>query len=262
MSEFAYSTEGFTRHEREVNGISHVWWEIGEGDPCVYFHGGGTWHGFEWARGWAGHFRMILPYHPNFGESGAADFSSVEDYAAHYRAFFAALGLDRFRLIGTSMGGHFASTYAAHNQAQIEKLVLASPGGLRHPDAPMPDFASIPPDQHRLVFAGDDAWAEPFWPTHPGPLWIAVRQREQAASLRIRSDPEATYAALLRNLASIKVPTLLMWGELDRMLPLPLLGEWQRALPHAESIVIPGGSHLLLDESAAARAAALKFLES
>ena len=122
MSETAYSTEGFTAHEASVNGIAHIWWEIGEGSPCVYFHGGGTYHGFEWARDWAGHFRMILPHHPNFGESGDADFNSIADYAAHYRGFFATLGLDRFRLVGASMGGHFASTYAARNPAQIEKL--------------------------------------------------------------------------------------------------------------------------------------------
>ncbi len=148
MSEFVYSTEGFTRHESVIDGMSHIWWEIGTGEPCVYFHGGGTYHGFEWARDWAGHFRMILPHHPNFGESGDADFRSVDDYAAHYRTFFAGLGLDRFRLIGASMGGHFAATYAARNQGQIERLVLVSPGGLRHPDAPMPDFAAIPPERH------------------------------------------------------------------------------------------------------------------
>jgi pimeloyl-ACP methyl ester carboxylesterase len=259
MSQFAYSTEGFTRHETRVNGVSHVGWEIGEGSPCVFFHGGGTWHGFEWARDWADHFRVILPYHPNFGESGDADFRSVDDYAAHYRSFFAAIGLDRFNLVGTSMGGHFASTYAAREPAQIEKLVLLSPGGLRHPDAPMPDFAAIPPEEHRGIFA-DPVWAEPFWPNQPGPEWMRVRTREARASLAVRADPEATYEALLRDLATLKMPTLLLWGENDRMLPLPLLEEWQRALPHAQSVVIPGGSHLLLDEFPAAREAALEFL--
>ncbi|HEY1125499.1 MAG TPA: alpha/beta hydrolase [Sphingobium sp.] len=265
MSESAYSTEGFTRHETIVNGISHVWWEIGAenpgGDPCVYFHGGGTFHGFEWARDWAGSFRMILPHHPNFGESADADFKSVDDYMAHYRSFFAEIGLDRFRLVGASMGGHFASTYAARNPSQVAKLVLVSPGGLRHPDAPMPDFASIPPEEHRLIFAADAAWVDPFWPLHPDPEWMALRMREATASFRVRADPDATYATLLRDLATLKMPTLLLWGELDRMLLLPLLDEWLARIPHAQSVVIPGGSHLLLDEFPAARVAALDFLK-
>ncbi len=150
MSEFAYSMAGFTRHETEVNGIAQIWWEIGAGapqsSPCVYFHGGGTYHGFDWARDWADRFRMILPHHPNFGESGDADFNCMDDYAAHYRAFFAAIGLARFDLIGASMGGYLAATYAARNQAQIGKLVLVSPAGLRSDQAPFPNFAAIPPE--------------------------------------------------------------------------------------------------------------------
>lgn len=260
MSEFAYSNEGFTRHETSVDGISHVWWEIGEGPPCVYFHGGGTFHGFEWARDWAGHFRMILPHHPNFGESADAPFGDMADYARHYRCFFAALGLTRFHLVGASMGGYLAATYAAHAPGQIDRLALVSPAGLRHEQAPMPDFANIPPEKHPALFAADAAWIAPFWPARPGPQWMALRLREAGASMRARGEPDVTYAALLRDLEAITAPALLLWGEKDQILPLPLLEEWQARLPHARSVVIPGGGHLLLDEFPAAREAALAFL--
>jgi len=260
MSETAYSTEGFTAHEASVNGIAHIWWEIGEGSPCVYFHGGGTYHGFEWARDWAGHFRMILPHHPNFGESGDADFNSIADYAAHYRAFFDMLGLTRFHLVGASMGGYLAATYAAHNAAQIDRLVLVSPAGLRHPRAPFPDFANIPPEQHPALFAADPDWIAPYWPARPGPQWMALRIREASASMRARGEPDVTYAQLLEDLDVLGVPTLLLWGAKDRILPLPLLEEWQHRLPQAKSVVIPDGSHLLLDEFVEAREAALEFL--
>ncbi len=58
----------------------------------------------------------------------------------------------------------------------------------------------------------------------------------------------------------IETPTLLLWGERDQILPLPLLGEWQARLPYAQSVVVPGGGHLLLDEFVTAREAALDFL--
>ncbi len=264
MSEFAYSNEGFTRHEISVNGISHIYWEVGEGSPCVYFHGGGTFHGFEWARDWASDFRMILPHHPNFGESGEADFTDMADYAAHYRAFFAALGLSRFHLVGASMGGYLATTFAAQAPAQVDRLVLVSPAGLRSDRAPFPDFANIPPERHPALFAADPTWIAPFWPARPGPQWMALRLREAAASMRARGEPEVTYAALLRDLDALRnaaVPTLLLWGEKDQILPLPLLEEWQARLPDAQSVVISGGGHLLLDEFGAAREAALAFLK-
>jgi pimeloyl-ACP methyl ester carboxylesterase len=260
MPEHAYSTQGFAWHVTSVNGISHVWWEMGEGMPCVYFHGGGTYHGFEWARDWAGKFRMIVPHHPNFGESQDADFNSVGDYAAHYQAFFAAIGLECFHLAGASMGGHLAATYAAGHSEQVGRLILAAPAGLRSDRAPMPDFASIPPEKQSALFAADPAWIAPYWPEKPGPDWLALRQREAMASRRAQGKPDVSYPALQRNLAGLKRPTLLLWGERDRVLPLPMIEEWQRALPQAQSVVIPGGSHLLLDEFPEARHAGLRFL--
>ncbi|MBO9575775.1 MAG: alpha/beta hydrolase [Sphingobium sp.] len=260
MSDFAYNMEGFTRHVAQVNGIEHVWWEIGAGDPCVYFHGGGTFHGFDWARDWAGQFRMILPHHPNFGESADAGFTSIGDYAAHYRAFFVAIGLPRFHLVGASMGGYLASTYAARNQAQIDRLVLVSPAGLRSARAPLPDFANIPLEKQGALFAADPDWIAPFWPAQPSPDWLALRQREGAASFRARGVSDVTYPELLSDLEGLRLPTLLLWGDKDQVLPLPLLEEWRSRLPQAQSIVIPGGGHLLLDEFPAAREAALAFL--
>jgi pimeloyl-ACP methyl ester carboxylesterase len=260
MAALGYSLEGFTRHHSRVNGIDHIWWEIGEGAPCLYFHGGGTFHGFDWARDRAGDFRMILPHHPGFGESGDADFRSIGDYAAHYRAFMDVIGVDRCHLVGASMGGYLAATFAARNPTCVDRLILVAPAGLQSERAPIPDFAAIPPDQHRALFAADLDWIEPYWPAVPEAPWLALRMREAQAAMRARGEPAESHAALMRDLAVLSAPTLLLWGSLDRVLPLPTLELWQEALPFAQSVVIPGGSHLLLDEFPAARLATLDFL--
>ena len=80
MSKWAYSTEGFERIVHRVEGIETVTYAIGRGEPLVYFHGGGTFHGFEWARRLANEFRVFSPHHPNFGESGDAPFDDMRDY--------------------------------------------------------------------------------------------------------------------------------------------------------------------------------------
>ncbi len=51
----------------------------------MYWHGGGTWHGFAWARTWQDRFKVIVPYHPGFGESGDdPELTSMDDYVQHY----------------------------------------------------------------------------------------------------------------------------------------------------------------------------------
>jgi pimeloyl-ACP methyl ester carboxylesterase len=252
MQKWAYSTEGFDRIVHRVDGIETVTYAIGQGEPLIYFHGGGTFHGFEWVRALASEFRVFCPYHPNFGESGDAAFDGIGDYASHYELLFPALGLDTFHLAGASMGGHMAARYAAANPGDIAKLVLVSPAGLKSEHAAMPDFSQIAPQDLPKMFVADPAWIEPFWPANPSPEWLAVRQREGAAAFASREDLSATDRALRQGLEGFDRPTLLLWGEADRIVPLDYAQDWQEVLPHAELEVIPGGSHLLLDEFPAA----------
>lgn len=262
MSKWAYSTEGFERIVHRVEGIETVTYAIGDGDPLVYFHGGGTFHGFEWVRPLAGEFRVYCPYHPNFGESGDAAFAGIGDYVSHYELLFPALGLDTFHLAGASMGGHMAARYAAANPGDIDRLVLNAPAGLVSDHAAMPDFSKVAPQDLPKMFVSDPAWIEPFWPSDPSPEWLAVRQRESAAAFASREDLSATDKALRDGLKGFDRPTLLLWGEADRIVPLGYAQDWQAVLPHAELAVIASGSHLLFDEFPAAVDALRNFLRT
>ena len=248
MSKWAYSTEGFERIVHRVDGIETVTYAIGEGEPLVYFHGGGTFHGFEWVRPLANEFRVFCPYHPNFGESSDAPFDQMTDYVQHYEMLFPALGLDTFHLAGASMGGHMAARYAAANPGDIDKLVLISAAGLKSERAAVASFAGVAPEDIPKMFVTDPKWIEPYWPANPSPEWLAVRQRESQAAFASREDVDATDRALRQGLRGFDRPTLILWGEKDRVVPLAMAQDWLEVLPHAELEVIPNGSHLLPDE--------------
>ena len=61
----------FVREELTIDGVKTVVHTAGKGDPLVLFHGAGTVDGFDFAETWADKFRVIVPYHPGFGDSGA-----------------------------------------------------------------------------------------------------------------------------------------------------------------------------------------------
>jgi pimeloyl-ACP methyl ester carboxylesterase len=262
MSKWAYSTEGFDRIVHRVDGIETVTYAIGEGEPLVYFHGGGTFHGFEWVRPLADEFRVYCPYHPNFGESGDAPFDQMADYVSHYEMLFPALGLDTFHLAGASMGGHMAGRYAAANPDDIDRLVLNAPAGLISQHASMPDFSKVAPADLPKMFVSDPAWIEPYWPANPSPEWQALRDRESRAAFASREDLATTDRALRDGLKGFDRPTMLLWGSEDRIVPVGYSVDWMTLLQHAELAVIQGGGHLLFDEFPAAVDALRRFLKA
>jgi len=256
-----YSTEGFARDEYVVDGVRSVVYSAGNGPTVVYFHGGGTFHGFEWARGWLDRFRVILPHHPGYGESGDdPDIAAIADYVMHYTALFDALGLSRFGLSGASMGGRLATEFALMHGAMVDRLVLAAPAGLLAPDCPPPDWPAIPPADVPKLLVADPAFIGKFWPPDADGAFLAERAREGISTARVLGDSEAADRKLRRRLPRLSVPTLVLWGGKDRVLLPGLARHWAASLPDATVTVIDEAGHLLLDESPRARRLAADFL--
>lgn len=256
-----YSTEGFERNEHVVDGVRSVVYSAGNGPPVVYFHGGGTFHGFEWARDWTDRFRVILPIHPGYGESADdPDITSLADYVVHYTALFEALGLMRFGLAGASLGGRLATEFTLTHEPMVKRLVLAAPAGLMAADCPPPPYATMDPRDIPKLLVADPAFVARFWPPDADAGFMAARAREQVATARVLADGEAADRKLKRRLPRLKVPTLVLWGGQDHVLLPGLAKHWAEILPSATVTMIEEGGHLLLDESPRARAVAADFL--
>jgi pimeloyl-ACP methyl ester carboxylesterase len=261
MTKRGTSTEGFQRDEHVVDGVRSVVYSAGDGPPVVYFHGGGTFHGFEWARDWLDRFRVILPYHPGFGESADdPDITSMADYVMHYTSLFEALGLTRFGLAGASLGGRLATEFALLHGGQVRRLVLAAPAGLTAEDCPPPNYASMQPQDIPKLLSADGAFIERFWPPDADAAFLAERAREGAATGRVLADGDAANRKLRRRLPRLKVPTLVLWGTKDQVLLPGLARHWASANSRITVEMIEGAGHLLFDESPHARAVASDFL--
>ncbi|MTV41082.1 alpha/beta fold hydrolase [Duganella radicis] len=254
-------TAGFERHEYLVHGVRTVLYSAGQGRPVVYFHGAGIFQGFEFARAWTDHCRVILPYHPGFGESADDDqIGSLHDYVNHYLELFDQLGLDQFDLVGCSMGGRLAAEFAVAHAERIRKLVLVCPAGLAVPDHPMTSLAAIPPAELISYLIEDASVLTPFLPDGPDPAFAAMRAREGTAVGRVLRNGSLVNPKLGAWLHRVQVPTLLLWGEGDRLIPVGQAEAWARLLPQVQVQTWPRAGHLLLDELAAAREAVVRFL--
>src|SRR5919204_2276597 len=138
----------FKRETYTVDGVETVVHSAGNGEPVVFFHGAGTIDGFDFAEPWTDRFKVIVPYHPGFGESDDdATFTDIHDYVMHYLELFDALQIDTMHLVGLSMGGYLAAKFASEHGHRVKKLVLVAPYGLNVPEHPALDIIATPGEQ-------------------------------------------------------------------------------------------------------------------
>jgi len=260
MSTIAFPAQ-FKRETHTVNGVKTVVLTAGSGEPLVFFHGAGIWHGINFAVPWTQKFRVIVPVHPGFAESGDDPaMTEIHDYVMHYLDLFDELGLDKVNLVGFSLGGWMAANFAVQAGNRVKRLVLVGPAGLRGKEQPKGDLFSIPPDKIPTLLVSNFDVIKPFLPENPKDIdFMGDRYREGGTLARLLWEkPYDT--KLPRYLHRLTMPTLLMWGEDDRLLPVQNADLWRAHVPKAEFQTYKGAGHLVLDERREAVDAVQRFL--
>jgi pimeloyl-ACP methyl ester carboxylesterase len=225
----------------------------GEGPPVVFMHGGGGIAPEDpLLAGLARSSTVLAPVAPGFADlADLAEIRDVHELAMHYDDLFEALGLDGVPVIGHSFGGMLAAELASHYPRRVSRLVLIAPVGLWNDDYPVADvFAALPNELPELLF-GDLA--------HPA---------AQAMLAGVDGEPDVeglvpivrgmtTLAkfmwpipdrGLSRRLRRIAAPTLLVWGEEDRLVPVEYAEDFAAGLPGAERLVVGGAGHMVTIE--------------
>ena len=202
------------------------------GRPLLLLHGFGV-SGYMWQRcipylaQQAQVFVLDLPGHGHSRLSGAWQLRAIAPLLA---LWIEQMGIAPVRLVGHSMGGAIAVHLTAFAPDLVERLVLVNAAGI-------PLETTIP----TLCVRSVRSILQPGGGRYPLRLLGDVLKPRprlfwQAAQELVRSDFRA-------ELASIDVPTLILWGERDVLLP-PALGQQLRnALPHATFISLPNCGH-------------------
>jgi pimeloyl-ACP methyl ester carboxylesterase len=238
------------------NGLAINVEEQGEGDlSLVFLH---YWGGSS--RTWkhvtaklAPIFRTIAIDHRGWGESDApAGGYGLADLAADSEGVINALNLQRYVLVGHSMGGKVAQLLASRRPAGLAGLVLVAPS----PPQPM-----VMPAQVRDAMAGSYATRDTVEATIDNVLTakaLAAEDREQVITDSLRGAPPAKLAwpkatsleDITPHVSAIDVPTIVIVGELDRVdSPNLLEAELLSRIPQAVMHVLPGTGHLSMLES-------------
>lgn len=251
----------------EANGLLIRYLTAGEGPPLLLLHALGE-SALDWR--WvlsdlARTHRVYAPDLPGFGDSAklAADYSPAffERFAA---AFLDALEVERTAVIGNSLGGLIALRLALSESSRISALALIDSAGLgrevssalKWPALPGYGEAAITLSKTPLG-ATQRAWLRiPLLfarPERVPPEWIEEQYRlsqlpgfSQAvvAALRAQVDPGGQREVLLDRLPSLEIPTLVVWGESDRIFPVSQARDAVAHLREGSLELVPDCGHL------------------
>ena len=240
--------------------------------PILFLHGFGsslqTWD--AWAEDLSGEYRVISLDLPGFALTGEdpsgiyTDQRSVEVI----EAFLKALQIPKVTLVGNSMGGKFAWQFAARYPDQVAKLVLISPDGYASPGMEYGKKTEVPAiaELYRYFFS-KTFLAMNLEPAYANPKTLNDALVNRYYDLMLAPGVRGAILARMQqtvlqdpipSLVTIKVPTLLLWGEKDAFIPIANSNDYLKALPNAKRVSLPNIGHLPQEEQPAIGLAALK----
>ena len=218
----------------------------GQGRPVLLLHGGA---GLDSVAGFAGLLagrfpvQVLTPVHPGFaGTPRPAGLDSARRLGELYRDLLGQLGLTGVTVLGSSIGGWIAAELSLAAPDRVARLVLLDAAGLASASHPAADYFSMTLDQ---VFDVSFAHPDRF---RIDPAALTSEQQATAAgnraALEVYGGRSMTDPGLAARLAQLTVPTLVVWGEADRMFRPAYGQEYAAAIPGATFRLVPDAGHL------------------
>jgi 2-hydroxy-6-oxonona-2,4-dienedioate hydrolase len=196
------------------------------------------------------YYRVIIPDIIGFGYSDKPAVEYTMDFFIDifFKVFLDNLGISKASIIGSSFGGHVATEFAIRFNGMVEKLVLVSPAGMMKTSTPTLDryimAALYPVYEHvyeafsEMAYDSDEAVNEEIVMDFVNRMRLTnAKYAFMSTVLGIRYAPK-----LKGRLSSIIAPTLLVWGDNDKMIPLQYAREYEE-IPKSKLIVIKNCGH-------------------
>lgn len=255
---------GLDKRQQALGEFTMPYYQGGpDGAPVIVMVHGYTADKTVWprfARYFLDDYTVIIP---DLAGHGEAEFNPDWDYgqqaqAERIVALLDSLGIERAHIIGNSMGGYIAAYFALAFPERSLSAAMVDPAGVISPE---------PSDMDRLLAQGQNPFEirsqEDFQRFYPMTMaqppylpamvldataqtYMARRERYRQIFKAIHDEPRLT-----ERLPAMQVPSLLIWGEQDRLIDVSAVSVWRAQLPDVAVVVMPEYGHMPMVEAPA-----------
>ena len=220
--------------------------DSGTGRPVLLLHGGA---GPQSVAGFADLLaprlgvRVLVPTHPGFaGTPRPAALTTIGRLAGVYAALLDELDLTDVLVVGNSIGGWTAAELALLRSPRVRDLVLVDAVGIDVPGHPVADFFALSfPEIAQLSYADPDRFR--IDPSALPPAAQAAMAGNRA-TLAVYAGAGMTDPSLRARLTAIDVPTVVVWGEADRIVDVEVGRAFAAGIPGARFELLEQAGHL------------------
>jgi pimeloyl-ACP methyl ester carboxylesterase len=223
--------------------------EGGQGAPLLVLHeelGHPGW--LRWHSELARSRRLLIPHHPGFGKSPRVEWvSNIRDLAGFYARVVRERQWSPVDVIGFSLGGWIAAEMAVNDAKQFRRLVLVAPMGIRPPQGEIMDLFTVTARAYLEASVHDAAQTPEFAKLYGGeqtPEQFEAWEDARAETARLAWQPYMYYPSLGPLLEGVEnLPTLIIWGREDKVVPLSAGQVYHQALAGSELVVFEQCGH-------------------
>lgn len=216
-----------------------------------------TWDG--WVDALKNDFRIIRVDIPGFGLTGPYpdNVYNIERSVEMVDELTRFLGVDNFYLAGNSMGGYISWNYAVAHPEKVDRLILLDSAGYPFDPPMMLELLQTPVLKQGMGFLtprfivthtlnevyGDATLVKDE--TIDRYHTLMLREGNRQAVVEVFASMKQMDSA---KISQVSVPTLIMWGDTDRWIPLNLSARFNADIEGSELIVYPGVGHIPMEE--------------
>jgi len=246
----AETGQQWTEERVPVAGTELVLVRGGAGRPLVVLHdelGHPGW--LRWHSALACEHTLVIPLQPGSGKSPRLDWiMSVRDLAGFYSRVLREMGFVPVDVIGFSFGGWVAAEMAANNAQQFRRMVLVGPAGIRPPGTEIEDVfinrARDYLDASVLNPSDTPEYANLYGGLQPTPEQFEAWEDARTEVARLAWAPYLVNPSLPHLLEGVSgLPTLLIWGHQDRIVPVSAAEVYRKSIAGAELVVFDQCGH-------------------
>lgn len=238
----------WTETTADIAGTNLVLIRGGRGKPLLMLHDELGYPGWmSWNEALAAEHELIIPLQPGFGKTPRVEWiRNYRDLGGFYARMVREMELEPVDVIGFSAGGFIAAEMAAADPKMFAHMALVAPMGLKPASGEITDIFPLTIRSYLRLTVADRAAPE-FGKIYGGemtPEQFEAFEDARTETARIGWEPYMHNPSLGYLLEGVKkLPTLLVWGTKDAIVPKGCIQAYQKAIAGARVVEIPDVGH-------------------